>query len=135
MKFLTLMTPLPMPTSLPKTSLQRSAFRSFLSQRTAYLTSSNSCTINGFHCMIFFVLSNCIACLYPLQDTRNALDDIDTLRLASFLLEEHSNSKYSKHSMIKNCPSTSFIPRLFGRARSPQHEEGDPRCIISGKQS
>ena len=73
--------------------------------------------------MIFFVLSNCIACLFHKQDTRNALDDIDTSRIASFLLEEHSSSKYSKHSMIKNHPSTRFIPRLL------VIEKGDSRWM------
>ena len=79
--------------------------------------------------MIFFVLSNCIACLYPKQDTRNALDDIDTSRIASFLLEEHSSSKFSKHGMIKNRPITRFIPRLLVRACSPQQEKDDPCCM------
>lgn len=134
MKFLTLMTPLPMPISLRKTSLHYSTLRV-----TPFPADCISYELQPLHNKrvplhdFFFDSFNCIACLYPNQDTRNALDDIDTSRIASFLLEEHSNSKYSKHSMIKNRPSPRFNPRfnprLLVRACSPQQEKGDFRCM------
>ena len=56
--------------------------------------------------------------LCPKQDTRNSLCDIDTLRIA-VPLEEHSDSKCSKHSIAKIVQILKFIacPPFFKQVR------------------
>ena len=142
MKFLTLMTPLPMPISLRKTSLHHSALRV-----TPFPADCISYELPPLHNKLAplhdFFCSLQLHSLCPKQDTRNALDDIDTSRIASFLLEEHSNSQYSKHSMIKNRPEYSFYSSSIcscmfastGEGRFSLHANPGPRRFRNSQES